>query len=134
MEAKDGNERIRVQRFSVTSSENFLDVVAALESSIGHPDMKAFGKENSAARTFPEVEAIVRKATGPSGPKKFMRLDLGAVMRKRIGTDAGRSLRFVVGNPVTMSAMVEHVPDAGSYAPVHDSGRRAHGWSSSFLR
>jgi uncharacterized protein (DUF302 family) len=111
-------KEIRVQRFSVTSSKGFRDVVAALGSSIGHPDMNAFGRDNSAARTFSEVEAIVRKATGPSGLMEFMRLDLGAVVRKRIGTDAGQSLRFVVGNPVTMSAMVEHVPDAGSYAPV----------------
>jgi uncharacterized protein (DUF302 family) len=49
---------------------------------------------------------------------EFTRLDLGKVVEKRNGADAGQSLRFVVGNPVTMSAMVQHVPDAGSYAPV----------------
>jgi uncharacterized protein (DUF302 family) len=111
-------KQIRVERFSVTSSKSFQDVVAALESSIGHPDMKEFGKENSTARTFAEVEAIVHEATGPSELMEFMRLDLGAVVSKRIGTGLRQSLRFIVGNPVTMSAMVEHVPDAGSYAPV----------------
>jgi uncharacterized protein (DUF302 family) len=45
-------------------------------------------------------------------------MDLGGVLRKRIGTNAWRSLRLVVGNPIIMSSMVEHVPDAGSYAPV----------------
>jgi len=40
------------------------------------------------------------------------------VLQKRNGVDALQSLRFVVGNPLTMSAMVQHVPDAGSYAPV----------------
>jgi hypothetical protein len=45
-------------------------------------------------------------------------MDLGGVLRKRIGTEAWRSLRLVVGNPIIMSSMVEHVPDAGSYAPV----------------
>jgi uncharacterized protein (DUF302 family) len=28
------------------------------------------------------------------------------------------NMRFVVGNPIIMSQMVQHVPDAGSYAPV----------------
>jgi uncharacterized protein (DUF302 family) len=111
-------KEIRVQRFSVMSSRSFQDVVAALESSIGHPDMKAFGKDNSTARTFSEVQAIIREATGPSELMEFMRLDLGAVVSKRIGTGVRQSLQFIVGNPVTMSAMVEHVPDAGSYAPV----------------
>jgi hypothetical protein len=27
-------------------------------------------------------------------------------------------MRFVVGKPIIMSQMVQHVPDAGSYAPV----------------
>ena len=45
-------------------------------------------------------------------------MDLGAVLRKRIGAKAGQSLRLIVGNPVIMSAMLQYVPDAGSYAPV----------------
>jgi hypothetical protein len=89
-------KEIRVQRFSVTSSRSFQDVVVALESSIGHPDMKAFGKDNSTARTFSEVQAIIREATGPSELMEFMRLDLGAVVSKRIGTGVRQSLRFIV--------------------------------------
>jgi uncharacterized protein (DUF302 family) len=27
-------------------------------------------------------------------------------------------IRFVIGNPLIMRQMVQHVPDAGSYAPV----------------
>jgi uncharacterized protein (DUF302 family) len=49
---------------------------------------------------------------------EFMRLDLGDVLRKRNGAAARQSMRLLVGNPVTMSSMVQHVPDAGSYAPV----------------
>ena len=37
---------------------------------------------------------------------------------ERIGKQARRSLRRVIGNPLIMKQMVEHVPDAGSYAPV----------------
>jgi len=111
-------KEIKVQRFSVISSKGFHDVVAAFESAIGHPDMNSFSKNLAAAKTFAEVEKIVQHATGPSELMEFTRLDLGKVVEKRNGADAGQSLRFVVGNPVTMSAMVQHVPDAGSYAPV----------------
>jgi hypothetical protein len=111
-------KEIKVQRFSVTSSKDFRDVVAALGAAIGRPDMRSFVKNVAAAKTFAEVEKIVHDATGPLELMEFMRLDLGDVLRKRNGAAARQSLRFIVGNPVIMSAMVEYVPDAGSYAPV----------------
>jgi hypothetical protein len=109
---------IKVQRFHVTSAKDFRAVVAALEAAIGRPDMKSFGQNIGAAKTFAEVEKIVGEATGPSELMEFMRLDLGDIVRKRNGPAASPSLRLIVGNPVIMSAMVQHVPDAGSYAPV----------------
>lgn len=111
-------KEIKVQRFSVISSKAFHDVVAALEAAIGRPDMSSFSKSVGAAKTFAEVEKIVDEATGPSELMEFARMDLGAILRKRNGAAAHQSLRFVVGNPVTMSSMLQHVPDAGSYAPV----------------
>jgi uncharacterized protein (DUF302 family) len=111
-------KEIKVQRFSVTSSKGFHDVVAAFDAAIGHPDMNSFSKNVADAKTFAEVEKIVQGATGPSELMEFTRMDLGRVLQKRNGARARQSLRFVVGNPVTMSAMVQHVPDAGSYAPV----------------
>jgi uncharacterized protein (DUF302 family) len=80
--------------------------------------MNSFSKNVAAAKTFAEVEKIVQEATGPSELMEFTRMDLGKVLQKRNGAGAPQSVRFVVGNPVTMSAMVQHVPDAGSYAPV----------------
>jgi uncharacterized protein (DUF302 family) len=109
---------IAVQRLSVTSSKSFHDVVSALEAVIGHPDMNAFRKNIAGAKTFAEVEKIVDEATGPTQMMEFTRMDLGEVLRKRNGPSAGQSLRLIVGNPVTMSSMVQHVPDAGAYAPV----------------
>jgi uncharacterized protein (DUF302 family) len=111
-------KEIKVQRFSVTSAKGFHDVVAAFDAAIGHPDMNSFSKNVADAKTFAEVEKIVQEATGPSELMEFARMDLGRVLQKRDGARARQSLRFVVGNPVTMSAMVQHVPDAGSYAPV----------------
>ena len=109
---------IKVERFSITCAKDFGDVVAAVEAAIGHPDMKSFSRNLADAKAFSEVEKIVGEATRPNGLMEFTRMDLGAVLRKRNGQGAGQSLRLIVGNPVTMSAMVQYVPDAGSYAPV----------------
>jgi uncharacterized protein (DUF302 family) len=107
-----------VQRFSITTSKSFKDVVAGLESRIGHPDLTAFRKNISAARTDSELQKIVQAATGSSGLMEFTRFDLGEVLRKDLGSGGPQSLRLVVGNPVIMKQMVKFVPDAGSYAPV----------------
>lgn len=110
-------KEIMVQRFSVTSPRGFDYVVAAIEAGIAHPEMRLFSRNLVAAKTFAEVEKVVQEATGQSGLMEFTRMDLGAILRKK-NAAAARSLRFVVGNPVIMSQMLQHVPDAGSYAPV----------------
>ena len=129
-----------VQRFSVTSSKEFRDVVAALEAAIGHPDMNAFRKSMADAKTFADVEKIVEEAAGSTQMMEFARMDLGEVLRKRNGASARRSLRLIVGNPVIMSSMVQHVPDAGAYAPVtilvderHDGVHLSYDRMASFL-
>jgi uncharacterized protein (DUF302 family) len=110
--------QVQVERYSLISSRTFKEVVAELEKAIGHPDMNTFTKNVGAAKTYDELEKIIRAATGPSELMEFTRMDLGEVLRKRNGAAARQSLRLVVGNPVIMSQMVQHVPDAGSYAPV----------------
>jgi len=110
--------QIHVERMTVTSSKPLGDVVKILEASVGHPDMSVFPKEIAAAQSEAELERIVNRATGASGLMIFMRLDLGEVLRKEQGASARKSLRYLIGNPVTMKAMAKHVPDAGSYAPV----------------
>jgi uncharacterized protein (DUF302 family) len=110
--------QINVQRFSVTSSQTFQEVVSRLEKAIGRPDLSAFRKDISAAKSYPEVEIVVSKATGPSGFMEFARFDLGEILRKETGATAPKILRLVIGNPLIMKKMVERVPDAGSYAPV----------------
>ncbi len=39
--------QIEVERFSLTSSKPFDQVVAALNAAIGHPDMAEFGRSTS---------------------------------------------------------------------------------------
>jgi uncharacterized protein (DUF302 family) len=109
---------ILVQRFSVTSSRSFERVVNNLEAAIGHPDMNAFPRDVTAAKTHAELEQVIHKAVGASGLMEFTRFDMGEVLRKESGAETPRILRLVIGNPLIMTQMVAPVPDAGSYAPV----------------
>jgi uncharacterized protein (DUF302 family) len=111
-------KQIAVERFSITSSKAFDEIVKALEAEIGRTDLSVFGNSLKSAKTFQDVETIVDGAVGPSGFMEFARFDLGAVLRKERGSDEPRILRLVVGNPLIMKKMVERVVDAGSYAPV----------------
>jgi len=107
-----------VERFSVISSKPFSQVVSAIESAIGHPDMRAFGANVAKSASWQELEQVVHAAIGPSGFMEFTRFNLGQILAKEQGANAPKILRMVVGNPLIMKRMAEHVPDAGSYAPV----------------
>ena len=110
--------KIEIERFSLTSSKAFDQVVAAVDAAIGHPDMADFGRSTHEARSFAELKSAVEKGLSEVGLMLFMRLDHGAVVRKATGSDTPRIIRFVIGNPLIMMEMAKHVPDAGSYAPV----------------
>jgi len=60
----------------------------------------------------------VKNAIGPSGFMEFARFNLGQILEKERGAEGPRILRLVIGNPLIMKRMAEHVPDVGSYAPV----------------
>jgi uncharacterized protein (DUF302 family) len=113
-----GTKQISVQRFSVISSKKFDHVVAKLAAAVGHPDVRAMFKNIGLAKKYDEVEKIIQPGVGPTGLMEFMRFDHGGVLRKDHGEKAPRVMRFLIGNPLIMKKMVEHVPDAGSYAPV----------------
>ena len=109
---------VEVERFSLTSSRRFDEILAAIKGAVGHPDMVEFAKATAAARTFPEFESTVREGLGKTGLMLFMELDHGSVISKAMGCDKPRMVRLVIGNPLIMQQMARHVPDAGSYAPV----------------
>jgi uncharacterized protein (DUF302 family) len=109
---------VRFQRFSIVSNRPFKEIVKTLTSQIGHPDISAFHRAVSAARTLADLERVVRAAVGSSNLMEFARFDMGDVVGKeRIG-QRYKALRFIVGNPLIMKEMVKHVPDAAAYAPV----------------
>ena len=59
---------VEVERFSLTSSRPFDNILAAIKAAVGHPDMVEFAKTTAAARTFPEFESTVREGLGKTWP------------------------------------------------------------------
>jgi uncharacterized protein (DUF302 family) len=110
--------QIEIERFSLTTSKQFDEVIAGVNAGIGHPDMAEFGRSTHEARSFAELKSTVEKGLSTVGLMLFMQLDHGAILRKESGRDTPKMIRFVIGNPLIMKEMVKHVPDAGSYAPV----------------
>jgi uncharacterized protein (DUF302 family) len=110
--------KVEIERFSMASSKPFESVVAALKAALGRLDMVEFTKASKEARTFAELEKIIRRNIGKTGLMLFLEFDHGAVLRKETGLDAPKIVRLVIGNPLSMKEMAKHVPDAGSYAPT----------------
>src|SRR5882672_5848389 len=110
--------KIEVERFTLNSSKPFDQVVAALNSAVGHPDMAEFWKSTHRAQSDAELQNTIEKGLGRTGLMLFVEFDHGAVVRSGTNRATPRMIRFVIGNPLIMRQMVQHVPDAGSYAPV----------------
>ena len=92
--------------------------MAALDASVGHPNMAEFARSTREARSFSELKRAVEKGLSEAGLMLFMQLDHGAVVRKETGGDTPRIMRYIIGNPLIMKEMAKRVPDAGYYAPV----------------
>jgi uncharacterized protein (DUF302 family) len=110
--------KIEVERFTLSSSKPFDQVVAALNSAVGHPDMTEFWKSTRQAQSDAELQETIEKGLGPTGLMLFVEFDHGAVVRSGTDSATPRMIRFIIGNPLIMREMAKHVPDAGSYAPV----------------
>ena len=110
--------KIEMERFSLTTSKSFDELVASVNAAIGHPDMAEFARSTHEARSFAELKSAVEKGLSEAGLMLFMQLDQGAVVRKETGRDVPRIVRLLIGNPLIMKEMAKHVPNAGSYAPV----------------
>jgi uncharacterized protein (DUF302 family) len=111
-------KKIEIERFSLTSSKSFDEVIAGVTAAIGHPDMAEFGRSTHEARSFAELKSAVEKGLSTVGLMLFMQLDHGAILRKETGRKTPKMVRFILGNPLIMKEMAKRVPDAGSYAPV----------------
>jgi uncharacterized protein (DUF302 family) len=110
--------KVELERISVISGKPFEEVVAALKSAVGRPDLAKLLTAMNGAATFAEAQRAIENELGSTGLMLFIEFDLGAVLRKESGLDMPKMKRFLIGNPLVMKEMAKHVPDAGSYAPV----------------
>jgi uncharacterized protein (DUF302 family) len=110
--------KIEIERFTLTSSKAFDDVVASINGEIGHPDMAEFLRSTSESKTRSELEATVQKFIAKTELMLFLQLDLGAILRIAAGRRTAKMVRLIIGNPLIMQEMTKYSPDAGSYAPV----------------
>jgi len=74
--------KIEVERFTLTSSKPFDQVVAALNSAVGHPDMSEFWKSTDRAQSVAELQSTIEKVLGRTGLMLFAEFDHGAIVRK----------------------------------------------------
>ena len=110
--------KINIERLTLVSSKPFDAVISVVEQSIGRPDIAEIGRAASDSTSFSEFERMVSRGTSALGLMLFMKLDVGAVLRKESGLSSPRAARFLIGNPLIMKEMAKHVPEAASYAPI----------------
>src|SRR5439155_1280155 len=59
--------KIEVERFTLSSSKSFDQVVAALNSAVGHPNMAEFWKSTHRAQSVAELQSTIEKVLGRTG-------------------------------------------------------------------
>jgi uncharacterized protein (DUF302 family) len=111
-------KKVMVERVTFVSNRSFEDVLRSLDKCIGRPNLAELGRQMNEAPTFEEYASIIHGAVGSADLMEFLRLDLGSVLRKDPAAKAYKIVRIMAGNPLIMKQMTEHVPDAGSYAPI----------------
>jgi len=89
-------KRINVERFSLTSRKSFRDVLAALDATVGHPDIEKFWKSVNESKTASELEKVIRSAVGSSGLMEFARFDHGGVVHKGKSGRHSQIFRLVI--------------------------------------
>jgi len=110
--------QLTVERLSLISDKPFASVLAAIRGGIGHPDMNKLWKEIWSADSFQGIESIVKAVLGPTDLMQFGEFDDGGFIRKDRREETPNSMRLLVGNPLIMKQMVEHIPGASSLALV----------------
>ena len=59
--------KIEIERFSLTTSKAFNEVIAGVNAAIGHPDMAEFRRSTHEARSFAELKIAVEKGLSKAG-------------------------------------------------------------------
>jgi len=97
--------KIEIERFSLTTSKAFDEVIAGVNAAIGHPDLAEFGRSTHEARCFAELKSAVEKGLSKAGLMLLMQLDQGAVLQKETGQETPRIIRLLMVSPTAASAL-----------------------------
>jgi hypothetical protein len=111
-------KQVVVERVTFVTNRSFEEVLELLDKGIGRKNFGELRRRMDEAATFEEFSSIIHGAVGSADLMEFMRLDLGASIGRDPAAKAYKIVRIIAGNPLIMKQMVEHAPDAGSYAPV----------------
>ena len=117
--------KIEVERFTLSSSKPFDQVVAALNSAVGHPDMSEFWKSTHRAQSAAELQSTIEKVLGRTGLMLFAR-----VRPRRSCAQRNRS-RYTEDDPLCHWQSTHHARDGRACArcrivrPGNNSDRRA---------
>lgn len=111
-------QKVVVERVTFVSNRSFEEVLEQLDKGIGRGNYTELRRRMNEAATFEEFSSIIQGAVGSADLMEFMRLDLGSSIRRDPAAKGYKIVRIIAGNPLIMKQMVEHVPDAGSYAPI----------------
>ena len=103
-----------LNRFSIVSNKPFEDVVAAIESKMGHPDLNVMYERLNGAKSFLEYKTIIDEAAGEFGLIQFARQSLGAIPLGHTIPSSHNVVRLVAGNPLMAKEINSRVPDVGS--------------------
>ena len=95
-----------MERFTLTSSKPFNQIMAAFKAAVGQPDIVEFWRSTHCTQSLAELESTIEKAVGRTGLMLFAEFDHGAIVRKGTGRDTPRIVRFVIGNPLIMRRIV----------------------------
>jgi hypothetical protein len=119
--AAEGVLEVRVRRHVFTSERPFAEIMDGIYGGISQPDIGSLFRRLAASTSYEEFASLVRRAQGSAGLMRFLELGLDralAIDPQAQGSAGLGLVRIIAGNPITMSEMTRHVPDAGSYAPV----------------
>jgi uncharacterized protein (DUF302 family) len=106
------------ERFTVTTTRSFGDVVGAIERAVAHPNVPELFRKMKAAATPDALRRTVDEAVDSYGLLEFIRFDFGLVLAKDDPPTRRAAVRILLGNPLIMRELVRGAPDAGSNAPV----------------
>jgi hypothetical protein len=88
--------KIEIERFSLTTSKRFDQVIAGVNAAIGHPDMAEFGRST---HSFAELKSAIEKGVSKVGLMLFIQLHHGAIMRKETGRETPKMIRSSLAIP-----------------------------------